>query len=200
VEYATAYVDFVLAVAAREAAVCPGREELTQAVIRHLYKVMAYKDEYEVARLHLKQTWHTQLTGMFTQPQKVYYHFHPPLLRTLGLRRKLQLGPWFAKPLRLLRRMKTLRGTRWDPFGYAKVRREERQLSAWYRQTITQMLSHLNNSNHALAVVIANAPDAIRGYEDIKLRRVADTKELVSQHLARFTATTRVEVLTTPPR
>jgi len=198
VAYATAYVDFVLEVAAREAAVCPGHEECTQAVVRQLYKVMAYKDEYEVARLHLKQTWHTRLTGMFAQPQKVYYHFHPPLLRALGLQRKLRLGPWFTQPLRLLRRMKAVRGTRWDLFGYARVRRQERQLIAWYRHTIAQVLAHLNSSNHALAVVIANAPDAIRGYEDIKLRRLADTKALVSQHLARFTAATQGEIPVTP--
>ena len=159
---------------------------------------MAYKDEYEVARLHLKQTWRTQLTGMFAQPQKVYYHFHPPLLRALGMQRKLQLGPWFTKPLRLLRRMKTWRNTRWDLFGYARVRREERQLITWYRQTVTQVLAHLNDSNHALAVVIANAPDAIRGYEDIKLRRLAETKALVAQHLARFTAATQGEIPVTP--
>ena len=196
--YATSYVDFVLEVAAREAAACPGRTEFTHAVIRQLYKVMAYKDEYEVARLHLKQAWHTQLTGMFAQPQKISYHFHPPLLRSMGLQRKLQLGPWFTQPLRLLRRLKTLRGRRWDPFGYAKVRRAERQLIPWYRQTITQVLAHLDDSNHALAVVIANAPDAIRGYEDIKLRRLAETQELVAQHLARFTTSTQRGELATP--
>jgi len=198
VAYATSYVDFVLDVAAREAAACPGRVEFTHAVIRQLYKVMAYKDEYEVARLHLKQAWHTRLTGMFAQPQKMYYHFHPPLLRSMGLQRKLKLGPWFTKPLRLLRRLKTLRGRRWDPFGYAKVRRAERQLIPWYRQTITQVLAHLDDSNHALAVVIANAPDAIRGYEDIKLRRLAETQELVAQHLARFTTSTQRGELATP--
>ena len=198
VAYATSYVDFVLEVAAREGAVCPGRVEFTHAVIRQLYKVMAYKDEYEVARLHLKQAWHTQLTGMFAQPQKMYYHLHPPLLRSMGLRRKLKLGPWFAQPLRLLRRLKTLRGHRWDPFGYAKVRRAERQLILWYRQTITQVLAHLDDSNHALAVVIANAPDAIRGYEEIKLRRLAETQELVAQHLARFTTSTQRGELATP--
>lgn len=198
VAYATAYVDFVLDVAAREAAACPGRGALTHAVIRHLYKIMAYKDEYEVARLYLKPSWHTRLSAMFAQPQKVYYHFHPPLLRALGLQRKVRLGPWFTVPLRLLRRMKTLRGTRWDPFGYAGVRREERQLIGWYRQTMTQVLAHLNDSNYALAVVIANAPDAIRGYEHLKLRRLAETKELVAQHLARFTAATREPVAATP--
>ncbi len=198
IAYATTYVDFVLDVAAREAAACSGRVEFTHTVIRQLYKVMAYKDEYEVARLHLKQTWHTQLTGMFAQPQKISYHLHPPLLRTMGLQRKLKLGPWFNKPLRLLRRMKTLRGRRWDLFGYAKVRRAERQLITWYRQTITQVLAHLNDSNHALAVVIVNAPVAIRGYEEIKLRRLAETQDLVAQHLARLTATTQGEIPVTP--
>jgi indolepyruvate ferredoxin oxidoreductase len=188
VAYATAYVDFVLQVAAREAETCPGHVEMTHAVIRHLYKMMAYKDEYEVARLHLKQAWRTQLHGMFAQPRTVYYHFHPPVLRALGLQRKLKLGPWFERPLRLLRKLKTLRGGRLDIFGYAQVRREERQLIAWYRDTLTQVLTHLEPGNHALAVVIANAPDTIRGYEEIKLRHVAETKELVAQHLAHFTA------------
>jgi indolepyruvate ferredoxin oxidoreductase len=198
VAYATSYVDFVLDVAAREVAACPGRVEFTHAVIRQLYKVMAYKDEYEVARLHLKQVWHTRLMGMFAQPQKIYYHFHPPLLRSMGLQRKLKLGPWFTPLLRSLRRLKTLRGRHWDPFGYAKVRRAERQLIPWYRQTITQALTHLDDSNHALAVVIANAPDAIRGYENIKLRRLVETQELVAQHLTRFTTSTQRGELATP--
>jgi indolepyruvate ferredoxin oxidoreductase len=199
IAYATAYVDFVLHVAAQEAEACSGHTELTQAVIRYLYKLMAYKDEYEVARLHLKQGWHDHLSDMFERPPKVYYHFHPPLLRALGLKRKLTLGPWFNWPLRLLRMLKTLRGGPFDLFGYARVRREERQLIAWYRQTIEQLLPHLEDNNHALAVVIANAPDAIRGYEDIKLRRIAETKEVVAKHLARFAAASEFEILTTPP-
>jgi indolepyruvate ferredoxin oxidoreductase len=166
--------------------------------MRQLYKVMAYKDEYEVARLHLKQAWHTRLTGMFAQPQKIYYHLHPPLLRSMGLQRKLKLGPWFTRPLRLLRRLKTLRGRHWDLFGYAKVRRAERQLIPWYRQTVMQVLAHLDDSNHTLAVVIANAPEAIRGYEDIKLRRLAETRELVAQHLERFPTSTPHGELATP--
>ena len=196
IAYATTYVDCVLDVATREAAACPGRVEFTHTVIRQLYKVMAYKDEYEVARLHLKPTWQAQLTDMFAQPQKVVYHLHPPLLRALGMQRKLRLGPWFTTPLRLLRRLKTLRGRRWDVFGYGKVRGAERALIPWYRDTISQVLAHLNEGNHALAVVIANAPEAIRGYEAIKLRRIADTQELVAQHLARFATATGAPVLT----
>lgn len=197
--YATTYVGFVLHVAEHEAEACPGRIELTQAVIRSLYKLMAYKDEYEVARLHLKQAWRDQLDSMFERPRQVSYHFYPPVLRTLGLKRKLTLGPWFNRPLRLLLKMKHLRGGPLDIFGYTRIRREERQLIAWYRQTIEQILPHLEDSNHPLAVVMANAPDAIRGYEDIKLRRIADTKELVAQHLARFTASAPAEALPVLP-
>jgi indolepyruvate ferredoxin oxidoreductase len=199
VAYATAYVDFVLHVAAREADACPGHTELTQAVIRYLYKLMAFKDEYEVARLHLKKAWREQLSGMFERQITRYYHFHPPLLRAMGLKRKLKLGPWFDGPLRFLVKMKRLRGGVLDIFGYAHIRRQERQLITWYRQAIEALLPHLDDSNHALAVVIANAPDGIRGYEDIKLRRIAETKDLVAQHLRRFTSSTQAEALTILP-
>ena len=199
VAYATVYVDFVLHVAARETDACPGHTELTQAVIRSLYKLMAYKDEYEVARLHLKGDWREQLNDMFERPLTRSYHFHPPLLRAMGLKRKLKLGPWFDRPLRLLLKMKRLRGGFLDIFGYAHIRRQERQLIAWYRQTIETLLPHLEDNNHALAVVIANAPDGIRGYEDIKLRRLAETKDLVAQHLTRFTSPTPAAALTILP-
>ncbi len=199
VAYATSYVDFVLDVSTREAAVCAGSVELTHAVIRHLYKLMAYKDEYEVARLHLKQTWRHQLGTLFASPRRAYYHLHPPLLRAMGLKRKLKLGPWFDGPLRRLRRLKSLRGHWYDPFGYARVRREERRLITWYRDTITALLSQLDPGNHALAVVIANAPEAIRGYEDIKLQRLAETRELVAQHLSRFAPTPHAEAVGAPP-
>jgi indolepyruvate ferredoxin oxidoreductase len=184
VPYATKYVDFVLQVAEREAAVCPNQAAFTHAVIRHLYKLMAYKDEYEVARLHLKAAWQYQLDSMFQQPLMRYYHLHPPLLRAMGVKRKLKLGPWFDHPLRMLVKMKKLRGTFLDIFGYAEVRREERQLISWYRHTIELVLEHLDDDRHALAVLIANAPDTIRGYEEIKLRRIDETKNEVAQHLA----------------
>jgi indolepyruvate ferredoxin oxidoreductase len=184
VSYATQYVNFVLKVAEHEADTCPDHSALTHAVIRHLYKLMAYKDEYEVARLHLKLTWQYQLDTMFQRPLMTYYHLHPPLLRAIGMKRKLKLGPWFKQPLRILAKMKKLRGTWLDLFGYAEVRRAERQLIPWYQQTIELVLEHLNTGNHALAVMIANAPDAIRGYEEIKLRRIDERKNEVAQHLA----------------
>jgi indolepyruvate ferredoxin oxidoreductase len=117
----------------------------------------------------------------------------------MGLKRKLKLGPWFERPLRLLLKLKRWRGGFLDIFGYAHIRRQERQLITWYRQTIEALLPHLDDSNHAVAVVIANAPDGMRGYEDIKLRRIAETKDLVAQHLMRFTSSTRAEALTILP-
>jgi indolepyruvate ferredoxin oxidoreductase len=199
VRYATQYVDFVLYVAQREADAAPGHTELTHAVIQYLYKLMAYKDEYEVARLHLKLAWRDQLNEMFDKPVKVSYHLHPPILRAMGMTRKLKLGPWFNGPLALLCKLKRLRGTPFDVFGYAKVRREERQLIAWYRETLEQVLVRLNAENHALALLIANAPDAIRGYEDIKMARVTETKETMAKHLERLMSAHMSDALSLHP-
>jgi indolepyruvate ferredoxin oxidoreductase len=169
--YAAAYVDFVLEVAAREEVVAPGRREVTHATIRNLYKLMAYKDEYEVARLHLKPVFQAGARQIFAAPRRLFWHLHPPLLRALGLRRKLRLGPWFRHPLRVLRALRRLRGTPFDPFGYAAVRREERRLVHWYRDLVTAALH--GTDGHASALELARLPEAIRGYEDIKLRSIA---------------------------
>jgi indolepyruvate ferredoxin oxidoreductase len=147
---------------------------------------MAYKDEYEVARLHLKPAFQAGTRGLFAAPSRLSWHLHPPLLRALGLRRKLRLGPWFAYGLRALRALRRLRGTPADPFGYAAVRREERRLVPWYRGLVSGAL--LGADGHATALELARLPEAIRGYEDIKLRSIAAARErgqaLTSIHLA----------------
>ncbi len=186
--YAKSYVDFVLEVAARETEAYPDRTELTHAVIRNLYKLMAYKDEYEVARLHLKHTWREKLDSMFERPLNVYYNLHPPMLRAMGMQRKLKLGPWFNGPMRLLTKMKRLRSTALDVFGYAKVRREERELIGWYREAIELVIERLNDTNRELSLQIATLPDAIRGYEDIKLARVTEARETMKKHLDLLTS------------
>ena len=188
VAYAKSYVDFILSVAARETEVDAGRTELTHAVIRNLYKLMAYKDEYEVARLHLKHTWREKLDSLFERPLKVSYNLHPPILRAMGMQRKLKLGPWFNGPMRLLSKMKGLRGTPLDVFGYAKVRREERALIGWYRQSIELVIERLNDTNRELSLQIAMLPDAIRGYEHIKLARVTEARAIMQQHLDLLTS------------
>jgi indolepyruvate ferredoxin oxidoreductase len=146
---------------------------------------MAYKDEYEVARLHLSDALEAETRSRFGPGVKLYWHLHPPLLRALGLKRKIKLGRWFTPAFRVLRAMKGLRGTALDPFGHAEVRRVERQLIGEYRQMIETVLARLRPENHDTAVAVADLPDEIRGYERIKLdsvKRFRDkASELISQ-------------------
>jgi indolepyruvate ferredoxin oxidoreductase len=183
--YARSYVDRVLSVAERERVKTPGHAPLvTQAFARYLYKLMAYKDEYEVARLHLKPALRQRTRGLFVAPRRVRYHLHPPLLRALGLKRKLRLGPWFTPALRLLRGLKFLRGTPWDVFGYARVRREERRLVGWYEALVASALENLDAQTHARVAEIARVPDRVRGYEEVKLRNVEAARAHAQQLLA----------------
>ena len=170
--YARAYVQFVKRVREAEAAQVPGESRLSEAVARYLFKLMAYKDEYEVARLSLKPDITRALAEEFPGGVKLAYNLHPPLLRALGLKRKLKLGPWFGSVFGVLARMKMLRGTPLDPFGFAAVRRVERQLAGEYRALVEKALVGLTPDSYERAVKLAALPDVIRGYEDIKLRNV----------------------------
>jgi indolepyruvate ferredoxin oxidoreductase len=170
--YARSYVEFVERVRAAERAAVPGDTRLSEAVARYLFKLMAYKDEYEVARLHLKANLGSVLAGEFPEGARVQYNLHPPLLRALGLTRKLKLGTWFDAAFRALVATKRLRGTALDPFGRAAVRREERALPGEYRAMIERLLSGLTPATHERALTAARLPDLIRGYEDIKLRNI----------------------------
>ncbi len=150
----------------------PGHSEVTEAVARQLFKLMAYKDEYEVARLHLDAVELAKRDAEFGAGAKVYFMLHPPLLRALGLKRKLKLGRWFVPAFRLLYRMRRLRGTKLDPFGHAKVRRVERELIVEYETLVDEALSLLTPETHDTALELLELPDVIRGYEEIKLRNV----------------------------
>jgi indolepyruvate ferredoxin oxidoreductase len=180
-EYARQYVEFVGTVAAAEQQRTPGRTGFTEAVARYLHKLMAYKDEYEVARLHLDAAAQAELRSRFGEQIRYHWHLHPPVLRALGLRKKLKLGAWFAPAFRALRAMKGLRGTALDVFGYAEVRRVERALIPEYRRMIETVLTGLGPANHDTAVSIAELPDEIRGYEHIKLANVKRFRERATQ-------------------
>jgi indolepyruvate ferredoxin oxidoreductase len=140
---------------------------------------MAYKDEYEVARLHLKNDLAAQLAEEYPGGVEIRYALHPPILRAMGFKKKIKLGRWFDAAFRLLVTMRGLRGTALDPFGRAEVRRVERQLVAEYRGLIEKALVGLSPDSHARAVKLANLPDVIRGYEEIKLRNVAKFRDEV---------------------
>ena len=162
------YAGFVERVRAREAAVTGG-EALARAVAENLYKLTAYKDEYEVARLSLDPALDEAVRAQFGDGARYQYRLHPPVLRALGLKHKVSLGPWFRPAFATLVAMRRLRGTRLDPFGRTEVRRTERALITEYREVIEQLLAGLTEGNHDLAVQIAALPDMVRGYEDIKL-------------------------------
>jgi len=166
--YAAAYEQFLREVESR----CP---EIKETVARQLYKLMAYKDEYEVARLLTRPDFDEQMRGMWDQVESIGYNLHPPLLRALGLKQKLKLGAWFRGPLKVLAGLKLLRGTPFDLFGYAEIRRQERALPEWYRNLVRECMQ---TDNIALAREIAALPDQIRGYENIKLESIRKVKAL----------------------
>ena len=164
---AARYADAVAHVRAAEAERVPGSTALAEAVARGLHKLIAYKDEYEVARLHLD--------GLARLPRgsRVTFHLHPPLLRALGMRRKLRLGGWFVPVLRAMRHGRRLRGTPLDPFGHAHVRRVERALPGEYLALVEEALARLSPATLPTALAVAELPDLVRGYEQIKLDGVA---------------------------
>ena len=148
------------------------RLALTEAVARYLFKLMAYKDEYEVARLHLEEAARLNVENAVGTDVVVSYNLHPPILRAMGMDKKLRLGPWFTPALSTLQKGKKLRGTLFDPFGYAKVRRVERSLIKDYRSLVEKLARKVTDENAAQATELAALPDMVRGYEDIKLRNV----------------------------
>ncbi|MBB5156114.1 indolepyruvate ferredoxin oxidoreductase [Saccharopolyspora phatthalungensis] len=162
--YAQAYAEFVERVRGH------GIDAVTEAVARNLYKLMAYKDEYEVARLSLDERLLADIEAQFGAGSRFAFRLHPPVLRALGMNRKISLGPWFRHVLRLLRAARKVRGTRLDPFGYAEVRRVERALIEEYRAAVSQALE---TPEHPAALELAELPDLVRGYEEIKLANVA---------------------------
>ncbi|MCB1386346.1 MAG: indolepyruvate ferredoxin oxidoreductase family protein [Nitratireductor sp.] len=170
---ATNYLDFLATVRATERRKLADGETLTEAVARNLYKLTAYKDEYEVARLMVDMIDRSRQTGEFESGQKFRWLVHPTFLRAIGVRKKVALGPWFLPVARLLARMKGLRNTRLDLLGRTKVRRAERALIGSYRGMIVEVLDRLTPENSNVVVELARLPDMVRGYEDIKLGNIA---------------------------
>jgi len=172
--YARRYVDDVLEVLADERrAVAGGRAPVTEAYARSMHKLMAYKDEYEVARLHLDAAEQVRRDAEFGPGAKLEVMLHPPLLRALGLDRKLGVPERAARPLFTgLRAGRRLRGTALDPFGATAMRRLERALIDEHRALARQALAHLTEANADAVAEITGLADMIRGYEQVKLRAV----------------------------
>ncbi|XVV06723.1 indolepyruvate ferredoxin oxidoreductase family protein [Actinosynnema sp. CA-248983] len=182
--YAREYAEFVERVRVLEG----GPTAVTEEVARNLHKLMAYKDEYEVARLSLDADVAARVKAEFGDAAKVAFRLHPPVLKALGLKRKIALGPWFRPVLRVLYGMRRLRGTALDVFGYAHVRRVERQLVTEYRTAVVQALRAPEVDLSAVAELAA-LPDVVRGYEDVKLANVRRYREQQAAILARLSET-----------
>ena len=171
--YAARYADFVEQVRAAEAPL--GKTTLSEAVARNLFKLMAYKDEYEVARLHTDPAFHALVNAMFEGDFKLNYHLAPPLLAKTNGKGELQkqkFGPWVLTAFRLLAPLKFLRGTALDVFGRTEERQTERALIGEYRASLVSLLPTLDAASHARAVDIARIPEQIKGYGHVKARHL----------------------------
>jgi indolepyruvate ferredoxin oxidoreductase len=187
--YAESYRTFVERVRSREETAKRGSTILTEAVARSLFKLMAYKDEYEVARLYTDGSFSAALGRRF-KGGKLTFHLSPPILAkpdpVTGEPRKISFGPWMMGAFRLLARMKRLRGTAFDVFGRSEERRTERALIGQYRTTIEDLFATLSLANVELAVEIASVPMSIRGFGHVKLRNLKQAKAIEAELLARF--------------
>ncbi len=185
----TAYQDAALAeryralvarVAEAERKRMPGRSGLAEAVARSYYKLLAYKDEYEVGRLFSSPAFDKALAEQFEGHRRLEFHLAPPLIarrdKDTGEPRKMKFGPWMRPLFRLLAKGKALRGTAWDVFGYSAERKLERQMIADYEKLVEEVVERLSPATHATAVALTSLALDIRGFGHIKLRNYRTVK------------------------
>jgi indolepyruvate ferredoxin oxidoreductase len=188
--YARRYADLVERARAAEAARAKGMRGLADAVARAYFKLLAYKDEYEVARLYTDGAFSEALERQFAGPIRLGFHLAPPLIAdrdpATGHLIKREYGPWLMAAFRLLAGLKGLRGTPFDPFAHAADRKSERRLIAEYGSVMEEIMAGLNPGNHALAVEIAALPMQIRGFGHVKEKNRVAAKECEAMLLARF--------------
>ncbi len=189
--YAQRYADVVKRVVAAEQRV--GTDgQLAAATARYLYKLMAYKDEYEVARLHTDPAFLAELDAQFPHGYSVKYNLAPPLLAerdpATGHLQKKQYGPWMTKAFRKLAGFKGLRGGSLDVFGKTEERRMERQLIEDYIRLLDEIVGQLTQANYLAAVALASVPDEIRGYGHVKEKSLVTAKALQAERLLAFRA------------
>ncbi len=188
--YARRYEEFVARVRTAEQSKAPGSTQLTSVVARYLFKLMAYKDEYEVARLYTDSDFLKRVANQFEGDYRLKLHLAPPLWAktdpATGEPRKRQFGAWMLSAMRVLARLRLLRGTPLDVFGYSSERRMERQLITDYERVVTELLEKLDASRVPLAAEIAAIPEFVRGYGPVKERHLADAKAREAQLLSQW--------------
>jgi indolepyruvate ferredoxin oxidoreductase len=193
--YARRYSDFVAKVRAAEQHKAPGSSDLTEAVARYAFKLMAYKDEYEVARLYTSGEFKRRLQQQFDGDYRLHFHLAPPLLAkkdAQGRLLKREYGPWVFTAFGLLAKLRGLRGTALDVFGHTAERRQERQLIADYERTVAGLLDTLDAGNVDLAAKIASIPEHIRGYGHVKHAHLEQAKAREAELLREWSNPLRV--------
>ena len=173
-QYATDYENFVLTVKAKESAL--GQSTLTETVAKQLFKLMAYKDEYEVARLHTDKQFLERVKTQFEGDFKVFYHLAPPLLakrNEKGLLIKQKMSPHMLLAFKVLSKLKFLRGSSFDVFARTEERQTERALIQEYKDAIDELLLSLKSENLALAVKMANVTEQVKGFGHVKEKHLA---------------------------
>jgi indolepyruvate ferredoxin oxidoreductase len=188
--YAGRYRALVDKVIAAERAAMPGSQALSIAVAKYYAKLLAYKDEYEVARLHADPAFRERIAAQFEGDYELHFHLAPPTMShadpVTGRIKKKQFGPWMMTAFGLLARLKGLRGTALDPFARSEDRKLERRLIADYEALVAEILAGLSAENHATALALAALPEQIRGYGHIKEGNVASVRKRQEELLAAF--------------
>jgi len=188
--YAKRYTEFVARVRVAEQTKLAGATALTAAVARYYFKLLAIKDEYEVARLYAETDFVARVAAQFEGDYSFRFHLAPPLLSKVdaatGEATKATYGPWIMAALRLLAKLRGLRGTPLDVFGKTAERRMERALLGEYEALVTELLAQLAPHNHALAIELAEIPEHIRGYGHVKARHVTVAQAKEAELLAAF--------------
>jgi len=188
--YAGRYVQLVNRVREAESRVKPGSTRLAEAATLNYYKLLAYKDEYEVARLHASDSFAQRIRAQFEGDYRVHYNLAPPLFAhrdpATGQPRKSEYGAWMLGGFRILARLRRLRGTPFDPFGYTAERRVERALIGEYEQLVERLLGGLRLDNYDAGVALLSLPERIRGYGHVKDRNVAEVRQEQAKLLEQF--------------
>jgi indolepyruvate ferredoxin oxidoreductase len=192
-DYAARYKMLVDQVKSAEAAQAPGKTGLADAVARYLFKLMAYKDEYEVARLYAETGFLAQVRNEVAgENLTLKFHLAPPLLarkdKVTGVPKKMTFGPWMLSAFRVLAKFRFLRGTAFDIFGYSEERRTERKLVADYEALLAEIMGKLSPENHHIAVGLAVIPEKIRGFGHVKARHLVAAKADEAALLDQFRA------------
>lgn len=188
--YARRYKDLIVRVQTVESALTPQSDALSSTVARAYHKLLAYKDEYDVARLYTDGRFEEELRSRFTGDYTLQFHLAPPLLTGIdpetGERSKRAFGSWMMHAFRLLAKFKSIRGTRWDLFGYQAERQRERQMIADYEAMIGEMLDGLTRDNLPTAMELAALPEKYRGFGHVKDRNIQAAEPANHRLMARF--------------